>query len=206
MFCAIWRLTRRLRFARSLWPGLMLVLVAILFSNCFDWRPTELQSLLAIRVCQTRWRCWWGGIGGELSSIVRSDCSGGLLPASSPFAECVQWLPEDAVPPPPLPPPPSQCICSFVLPPACQSHSCQPSPCVPRKSTQTEHATVTASQFNVYSVHLLILCSTFVVRNLSHVFTIWPQRSGSVATLCLQICMASVFCRSCKTNVSLFLH
>lgn len=36
---------------------------------------------------------------------------------------------------PPLLPPPSQCICSFVLPPACQSHSCQPSPCMHRETT-----------------------------------------------------------------------
>lgn len=56
-----------------------------------------------------------------------------------PFAECARWLtaaggcsPAAAPRPPPhtiLPPPSSsQCICSFVLPPACQSHSCQAGP------------------------------------------------------------------------------
>lgn len=54
---------------------------------------------------------------------------------------------------PPLLPPPSQCICSFVLPPACQSHSCQPSPGSGRTRINCVHATAKA---NVYMAKVLI--------------------------------------------------
>lgn len=54
---------------------------------------------------------------------------------------------------PPLLPPPSQCICSFVLPPACQSHSCQPSPASGRTRRNCVHATAKA---NVYMAQVLI--------------------------------------------------
>lgn len=54
---------------------------------------------------------------------------------------------------PPLLPPPSQCICSFVLPPACQSHSCQPSPVYGRTLVNCVHGRTTA---NVYIAELLI--------------------------------------------------
>lgn len=80
------------------------------------------------------------------------------------FAECIRWLLATGGCSPPLQPPPSQCICSFVLPPACQSHSCQPSPCVLKKSTQTEHANVRHSQYNVYNVKLLIFRPKAIIR------------------------------------------